>query len=551
MNKIIKIVLTFTILFSFGIIFFIGYLYLSDSSVMNKIRTGFEFYLLSKKGDTYSNIDVLHYDLNVEVFHKEKRIAETAKIKLVVTNKEVKNIVLDLYDNFDIEKLKLNGDNVKYKYDNDRVFIARNDFEADTFVVEIKFSGKPKNLGFGSFIIDTLNGNWFITTLNAPNFASTWFPCNDVPSDKATAKLSVLMDSNFVSLSNGILKKVITMGAKRLYVWQTRYPIAPYLITIYSSEYKTFSHVYNSMQIDYYVTENKFAKAKKDFSKHPVYLKVFSELFGEYPFIKEKYGVAEICWEHGAMETQTITGMGSIFISGLNFYESTLVHELAHQWWGNSVTPKSWKDVWLNEGFATYSEALYYEREKGKTAYKSTMRDFKNKIDFDADNTLYNPGINLFSSLVYNKGAWVLHMLRKEIGDSLFFIGLKKYYEIFKYSNADSYDFKNVFEIISHKNLDRFFNQWVFEGKGGIRLALSWKVKKNNNVNFAELNIIQQQSGYENYHFPLDVEIVDTFGNKTEYTPYIVSDTTLTFVLENGIGNIIVDKDDWLLAVFE
>jgi len=306
------------------------------------------------------------------------------------------------------------------------------------------------------------------------------------------------------------------------------------------------------MDIDYYVTDVNLENAKKDFAKHPEYLKVLSELFGEYPFIKDKYGVAEILWQKGAMESQTITGIGSNFISGMNFYESMLIHELAHHWWGNSVTPKTWKDIWLNEGFATYSEALYYEKINGFDALKSTMSSFKSRISSESEQTLYNPGLNLFSSVVYNKGAWVLHMLRKEIGDSLFFSGIKSYYNKFKYGNANTQDLIKIFETVSNRNLDKFFNQWIFEGTGILELEikLSEKVISKNEIEL-KIDIKQIQTGYENYHFPLDIELEDSSGNIINISSYIKGNTTLKYKLKNRLKNAYFDKNNWLLAFIE
>jgi aminopeptidase N len=306
------------------------------------------------------------------------------------------------------------------------------------------------------------------------------------------------------------------------------------------------------MSIEYYVLEENLENAKKDFAKHPEYLKTLSELFGEYPFIKEKYGIAEMLWQNGAMESQTITAIGSNFISGMNFYESMIIHELAHHWWGNSVTPKTWNDIWLNEGFATYSEALYYEKTSGFDALKSTMSSFKSKINSESGQILSNPGTNLFSATVYNKGAWVLHMLRKEVGDSLFFVGLKSYYNTFKYKNAEIKDFKKVIEKISNRNLDKFFNQWIFEGSGFLELEikLSEKVISKNEIEL-KIDIKQIQTGYENYHFPLDMELEDSLGNIKNITSYIKGNTTLKYKLKNRLKNAYFDKNSWLLAFIE
>ncbi len=557
MNKIIKILLTTIILIAFFLTLF--FLFTSDTK-RNFISRNFSEIVKYTFENTFDKanrkIDILEYELKLNVSYQAKRIKENAKIKLVAVNKGLSEIELDFYDNFKINFIKLNDAVANYEYDNNKITIFRNDLSVDTLVVEIDFEGEPQNLGMGSFAIEQKNGKHFISTLNEPIFASTWFPCNDTPTDKATTKISITNDSNIVSLSNGKLSNVITTGERRTYVWESQYPIATYLISIYSGEYKHFREMYysenDSMNIDYYVMEENIKSAKIDFANNPKYLKVLSKMFGEYPFIKEKYGVAEILWQLGAMESQTITGFGGVFISGMNFNESILIHELAHNWWGNSVTIKSWKDIWLSEGFATYAEALYYEKTTGVKSLISTMHSFKQNINISDNHTLYNPGMDLFTSNIYNKGAWVLHMLRKEIGDSLFFSGLKSYYNKYKYGNVDTEDFQNYFETISNKNLDNFFSQWVYDGKGIIELEIKTneKLLSQDSV-LLEIKIEQTQSGYNNYHFPLDIELDDSSGNIYKYSVYIKSDTTLHYILKDRIKNAILDKENWLLANFE
>ena len=390
--------------------------------------------------------------------------------------------------------------------------------------------------------------------MNEPVYASTWFPCNDVPSDKALVDIKISNDSSDVSVSNGILVSVNKNGARKIYHWKTVYPIATYLVAFYSAAYHSFNDEYISsskikMPITYYVMPENLESAKSDFHIHAQAIGIYSKLFGEYPFIKEKYGIAEFLWNKGALENQTITGLGSQFISGQGFYKDLLLHELAHSWWGNAVTISDWKDIWLNEGFATYSVALYYEALSDKRALFSTMRGSSG--DFEKG-TLYNPSDEVFGKLIYDKGAWVLHMLRKEIGDDLFFKIIKKYYADYKYKNTTTKEFETVCESVSKKNLEYFFNQWVFKGTGIINAEVKTSVSKLDKGKYSvKVDIIQTQNGYPVYNFPLDINFTSENKENSVKTIYINKKSSqFELILDFNPANFEPDPDGWLLAKF-
>jgi aminopeptidase N len=301
------------------------------------------------------------------------------------------------------------------------------------------------------------------------------------------------------------------------------------------------------LNLSYYALPENIDDAQRDFSDHPKYLKTFEELFGAYPFVKEKYSVAEFWWQSGAMENQTITGIGSNFISGRKFFSGMLIHELAHHWWGDAVGLKTWKDIWLNEGFATYSEALYWEKQSDIRALQSTLRS---KFGLFPNGTLYNPGNALFSSLIYDKGAWVLHMLRKEIGDEIFFNILRDYFKEYKYGNASTNDFKNLCERISKKNLNKFFDQWVYKGEGIIELNCVWSAKKEGEEFISTIKIKQLQKGYDIYKFPLDIKLISEKESESETSTVLVDGKEVILKIKSKYkpAELMLDPDGWLLA---
>ncbi|NWF89748.1 MAG: hypothetical protein HXY50_09855 [Ignavibacteriaceae bacterium] len=500
------------------------------------------------------SLDILHYDLNIDLYPKEKKLKGIATITGRILTNQVDKINLNFYDNLEIKELILNDKYADYKNEDTDLEISANLTSLDTFVLKIVYEGTPKRSGFSAFTFGEINGASLIYNLNEPSFASTWFPCNDIPSDKALLDIRITNDSSQTSVSNGKLISIEKNEERSTYYWKTFYPISTYLVCIYSSNYIQFEDRYitasrDTLPIKYFVLPDHLEKAKVDFKNTPKMIECFSKMFGEYPFIKEKYGIAEFLWQMGAMEHQTITGIGSNFVSGNNFFEDIYVHELAHHWWGNAVGPATWKDIWLNEGFSTYSEAIYAEYKAGKDALKSTMIS---KFSDDFVNTLYNPGKNLFSTTIYDKGAWVLHMLRWEVGDSTFFQILRTYFDTYKYKSASTNDFIKVCENISGRDLTDFFNQWVFKGTENITLDYEWYTTKLNDGKYKlTIELIQQQVQYNAYTFKLEVKIEYEKG-RCESKIIDLNDRkeNFEFVLDEKPKKLSLDPDNWLLANF-
>ena len=547
MNKKIKLYLPILIL----VFLFTGW----QIGTASKNVKGTSNYTLDNVPEDYASpnqfkINILKYYLNIDLFPEEKLLQGDVTITGIVLDKTIKQIDLNFYDNMKISLLTLNGEKSSYEEKGTRLSIPYFNTKSDTFNIRVVYEGTPKRVGFSSFVFGEINGMSCTYNLNEPNYASTWFPCNDIPSDKALLDIKITNDSSEVSASNGLLMGVTTNGSRRTYHWKSDYPISTYLICLFSSDYKTFSQEYisqnkqDTMSIDYYVFPNQLEDAKIDFQDHPDMINFFAKTFGEYPFIKEKYGVAEFLWQLGAMETQTLTGIGSNFIGGYKLFGDVYAHELSHHWWGDAVGPETWKDIWLNEGFASYCEALYKEHIGGFNALRAAMLS-KYRDNFYG--TLYNPK-DLFGQTVYEKGAWVLHMLRHEVGDSTFFKILRTYYQTYKYKNASTRDFENICEKVSGKNLEQFFNQWVFDGSGILNVDYSWETDNNN----LTLNLAQTQTGYNVYQFPLDIKIVYT-DNSEEIKTIFVNQRQQNFVfpMTKTPAVIKLDPYNWLLAEFD
>jgi len=301
------------------------------------------------------------------------------------------------------------------------------------------------------------------------------------------------------------------------------------------------------MPVEYYTYPNLTEKARYEWKNTVDMLKFFSGYIGEYPFIIEKYGMATFGWVGGAMEHQTISSMGYTLVTGNGKYEDIVVHELVHQWFGDAVTPASWKDIWLNEGFASYGEALWVEHTNGKDALKNFMK--KSDYSFFMG-TVYDPEGYIFGPTVYKKGSWCLHMLRGVTGDSLFRQIIRTYYEEFKYKNADTYQFQKICEDITGNDLNYFFNQWIFTGAGRPEYSYSWKYEKDDastDLYKVSLLLKQNQDDMEVYSMPLKI-LFKTNAGEEEITVFNDSRSQQINHSVKGIPlDVIIDNDNWVL----
>ncbi|WP_337866585.1 M1 family metallopeptidase [Ignavibacterium sp.] len=492
------------------------------------------------------NVDILNYHLKINLNVEQKIIDGEVSITAHKLFPEQKFLELNFYGNMKVKRIESDSSELKFHHIKNLLTIDISEIPKDTIQLTVVYSGAPKRAGFDGFTFGEINNIPLVYNLSEPTYSPSWFPCDDDPEDKAMIEVEITNDTSFVSVSNGKLINITTDSSKRTYRWKSNYPISTYLIAVYSSKYVSFTDSYTTisgktMPLEYYVLPNHLEAAKKDFAEHKDMLEAFEKLFGEYAFTEDKYGVAEFLWNYGAMENQTITGIGYNFISGSNFARDILAHELAHHWWGNAVGPKSWKDIWLNEGFASYSEALYLEFKYGKESLQAAMNS---KFSENFRGSLYNPP-NLFSETVYDKGAWVLHMLRNEIGDSNFFSSLRKYYKEFKYSNASTAEFKEVCEKVSGKNLDKFFDDWIYSDKGMIQCDYKFDTGRNT------ISIKQINEKFSEFLFNLDIlfkfsdgsKELKTFRIEKQYSEFELNST-------NKIKEVIPDPDSKLLAIF-
>jgi aminopeptidase N len=302
-----------------------------------------------------------------------------------------------------------------------------------------------------------------VFVVSEPSGAAAWYPANDHPRDKATYTFRITVAKPYVVAANGLLRDTIDNGDTRTYIWLASDPLASYLATVNIGRFVgQIEQGPNGLPIRNFFPPDVAANARMVFAPTAAMIDYFDDLFGPYPF--EAYGVAVADQDLGfALETQTLSVFGRDLAGAPpEQAESTVAHELAHQWFGDSVSVANWQDIWLNEGFATYAEWLWQEHDDGPQARDASVEQTYRFVE-GAPPPGRPPPNNLFNGGVYGRGALTLHALRLRIGDEAFFDTLRSYTERYRYGNASSADFIAVAEEISGQDLDAFFDAWLYQ----------------------------------------------------------------------------------------
>jgi aminopeptidase N len=466
--------------------------------------------------------DVLHYDLSIAFDFQNKSFNGAVEVHLQVLN-PLRQIVLSASnETLTIDSVFFDNSKVSYTHSSDHLIISLPSMFNKSKDISIivyyhgasNFTGNYDNGGIYFSSSDR------VATISEPWFARNWWPCKDVPSDKATATISITVPDSLTAVSNGILKKIEHHNGKATFHWSTEYPMSTYLLSIAVAKYSESSVEYKSldgkaMKVFFFVFPEDSEKAKTDFRNILTIMEYFRQIFGEYPFLDEKLGFAEIVGDM-TMENQTICSIQKDFFTGDRQYELTFAHEIAHHWFGNMLTPENWHHTWLNEGFATYAEALYLEHRRGSEVYQlyiNSMMMMKNgtyagSVIGKSDTAFWDS----FSPAQSYKGAIVLHMLRKMLGDSVFFNCIKRYVKNtqLRYRNVTTQDFISVCELASGKNLKWFFNQWVYSPVDSIDrpvLDYTWETVHDKSKFNIALTIEQKTADKILYRLPLTVSI--------------------------------------------
>lgn len=508
-----------------------------------------------------SNIDVTYYKLNLNVSYSPQYLTGNVTVKARAAKDSINNFYLDLWSGFQVNSVISNGQQLQFTLNQSNqlnITLDKNYGGANEFSVDISYEGNPNASGGigGSFQFRTTPFNQpVIWTLSQPYGARDWWPSKDTPGDKVdSSDIWITANSFFTSVSNGKLVDVVDNGnGTKTYKWHNSYPIANYLISIALSNYTLYQNSFNydngkSMPVTHYIYPENLTNYQQVLDLVPGMLEIFSDKYGLYPFIKEKYGHAE-CGFGGGMEHQTCTSLGA-------FYEEIIAHELAHQWFGDKVTCKTWNDIWLNEGFATYSECIYTEAKYGKNSFNNYVLNLMERA-FNATGSIYVQDYNLNNvGYIFNyprsyaKGAMVLHMLRGIIGDEKFFQTLKEYASEpgLSYNVATTEDFKRITERVSGQKLDYFFNEWIY-GENYPNYTFGWNYKYLDGANYSLILRVKQRSNSNPTFFTMPIQVRYTTSNESKTITIFNDQQEQGWEIPvNGLPiDVQFDPDNWVL----
>ena len=503
------------------------------------------------RADTYIRqpaIDIVHYEISVELSDASDSITAIAKIQVRMREESVSGMRLDLAG-MQVDSLRVRGNRRTYQYSDGQLsFDFDRPYRRDQIAaIEVRYHGKPER---GLLIGKNKYGRRVFFTENWPDHAHYWLPSIDHPSDKATVEIAVTAPAKYGVVSNGRLIEAKPLrNGRKLTRWTASKAIPTYCIALGVAEFSV-SHQQNAdgVPIAWYSYPEDTESAARKFRPTAEAIAFFSSLIGPYPY--EKLAQVQASVSFGGMENSSAIFYKESLIQESPVTEDPVPHEIAHQWFGDSVTQADWDHLWLSEGFATYLEALFHARLYGADALKQTMADSAKRLNsdemarrtpvIDPTQTDLLKKLNLIN---YEKGAWVLHMLRGLVGDDTFFQGIRRYYRLHEGGNATSDDFRDAMESVSGGSLSDFFRQWLYQpGWPEYRISWHW----NDTTNEVELEFYQNQS---TGLFDMPIEVVFEQEQRREARKFRIFNATHSFriPLQEKPLSVEADPDGWIL----
>lgn len=518
---------------------------------MRKIFTVLFFFTVAFASDNYprvAGLDALHYRISIDIDDSTDFIKGKTEILFAITSNGVSQIPLD-FVGLTVQQVLEQNQPAKFSHADGRLVVSleKNYRSGNSCWISILYNGRPTD---GLFIRKNKFGNRAVFADNWPNRARYWFPSIDHPYDKATVEFFVTAPVRYDVVANGGLEETTSkQNGFKLTHWSESVPIPTYCMVIGATEFSiVHAGLWNGIPLSYWLYPKDRDNGIKDYGRALQMIEFYSNLIGPYPY--EKLALVQSSTRFGGMENSSAIFFSERAYNGSGRLEGTVAHEIAHQWFGDAVTEADWHHLWLSEGFASYFGSLFFEHLYGQDSLKVLMRrartGYLNAMKNDPHSihdTTITDLFKLLNAYNYQKGAWVLHMLRKEMGDENFFAGVREYYATYRNGNALTEDFQKIMEKHAGRALNWFFKQWIYQvGHPVFSVAWSWNEKKKE----ANVQVTQEQDG-PLFNVPLTLEVRS--GEKTQRFDIRMNNrfASISIPSNSKLSSVLVDPDEWIL----
>jgi len=505
-------------------------------------------------------VDVLDYAITISLPDTGSSITGDATLTVHRTA-PLDTLILDLR-HLRVSRVTLNDRVRRFRRTDSTIHVPLPAGDSGTYRVRVQYGGRVTD---GLIARRDSLRRWTYFGDNWPNRARFWIPSVDHPSDKATVSWTVRAPRGRTVVANGRLVQTTTTGrgraARTVSRWRESRPIATYLMVIAAAPLTRhdlgqtacgLAELQRCVPQSVYVAPERRRMLPGNFARAGAIVRFFSSLVGPFPY--EKLAHVQSSTRYGGMENATaIFYADNLFRRGA-IGEGLIAHETAHQWFGNTVTQRDWPHLWLSEGFATYFSALWAQRARGDTAFKRELADMRDELLADTGAVVSRPVLDtaatdlmsLLNRNSYDKGGWVLHMLRSELGDSAFFGGVRQYYADHKHKNATTSDLQAALEASAGRTLGVFFDQWL-RRPGYPEMDMTWAT---DSASRSVLITITQAERFGAFEFPLRLALTDSLGTtrRVEFSVPAVHESKLLLPLSGAVSRIVVDPDVQLLA---
>ena len=506
------------------------------------------------------SVDVIHYRFHLELNDSTDDFLGSTQVLVQFLESGANEIVLDLIGQGEsggmlVTSVTEGQSIVSFTHNDNQIRIAveppAQQNERRNYTVN--YRGVPAD---GLVIADNRHGDRTFSADNWPNKTRHWLPTIDHPYDKATCEFIIEAPHHYQVVANGLKQEEsYLVSGRKLTHWKQSVPISTWLMVISVGKYAVrYQDVYKGISIETWVFPQDREAGFFDFARARRPLDFFNTHIGEYPY--EKLANVQVTAPVGATEAATAVFYQQDFVTGDRKREDVIAHEIAHHWFGNSLTESDWNDVWLSEGFATYFTLLFNEHTYGRERFVEGLLQNRTRIfefyEDEPDYRIVHQNLTDMSQvttrMTYQKGAWILHMLRGIMGDDLFWNGIREYYRIYRDQTVSTDDFQHVMESVAEQDLAWFFQQWLYQG-GNLKLEGNYKydsVKKR-----IELTLRQVQQDNVLFQMPLEVEVYASEG-KTAHKVFIDNRTNhFEIPVAENPEKIVLDPNIWLLMEYE